>query len=157
MVVASGEGIPRGAGLDSPVVGITAPITLRGDVQPEGLGGGFTWHPEVVWGVVVWVGDVVWWVVGGPVDFNGQRWLSVVTVSPGGGVGRAARTGQGGVETLLSKRGGSGTAVETLRSRRGGSGTAGTRPGEGGEGRRGSARSPGQSAVTQRDVVEALF
>lgn len=132
LVVASGAGVPGGAGLDSPVVGVTAPVALRGHVQAERLGGPLPRHPDMVWSVV-----------GRPVDFTGQRWLPVVTVIDGG-VGRAARVGQGGVQTLWTRRGG-GTG-------------AGSGPGEGGGrgGRRGPARSPGQSAVTQRDTVEAL-
>lgn len=52
VVVASGGGVPGRAGLDSPVVGITPPVSLRGDVQAERLGGGFSRHPEVVRSVV---------------------------------------------------------------------------------------------------------
>lgn len=81
-------------------------------------------------------GALMWSVAARPVDFAGQRWLAVVTVG-----GRAVRAGQGGVESLWVVWGG----------RTG----AGSGPGEGG-GRRSSARSSGQSAVTQRDTVEAL-
>lgn len=89
-VVLSGGGVPGGAGLDSPVVGITAPVPLRGDVQAERLGGGFSGNPEVVRTVVR------------PVDVSGQRRLPVVAVSPAAHVGRAARVGQGGIEILWS-------------------------------------------------------
>lgn len=133
-MVASAGGVPEGTGLDSPVVDITAPVPLRGDVQAERLGGGFSRHPEVVRRVV-----------SRPVDVTGQRRLPVVAVSPGGHVGGAARVGQGGIKTLWSRR-------------QGWSG-AGLGPGEGrgeGRGRWGSAWSPGQRAVTQRDAVEAL-
>lgn len=114
-------------GVNNPVVSIMTPVGLRGDVQA-------TRHPEGVWSVV-----------GGPGEFAGQRRLSVVAVSPGGHISRAAMIGQGGIETLWSRR----------RGRTG----ASSGPGEGGgggRGRRGPTRSPGQSAVTQRDAVEAL-
>lgn len=131
LVVAGGAGVPGGA--DSPVVGVTTPVGLRGHVQAERLGGGLPRAPEVVWSVT-----------DGSVDITGQRWLPVVTVS--GGVGRTARVGKGGVETLWTWRLGGRT----------GAGSGSWEGGGGGGGRRRSARSPGQSAVTQRDAVEAL-
>lgn len=131
LVLAGGMGVPGGA--DGPVVGITAPVGLRGHVQAERLCGRLCWHPEVVRSVE-----------GGPVDFTGQRWLPVVTVS--GGSGRAPRVGHGAIETLWIPRWGGRTS-------------AGSGSGEGGSGggrRRRPARIPRKSAVIQRDTVEAL-
>lgn len=70
-------GVPGGAGLNSPAVGVTAPVTLRGDVQAERLGGGVNRDPEVLRSCEA-----------------GKRLLPVEVVS------RAARVGQGGIETL---------------------------------------------------------
>lgn len=129
MVEASSAGVPGGAGLDSPVVCLPTPIGLRGHIETEWLGGALPVYPNGVWSVAR-----------RSVDFTGQRWLSVVAIS----VGRVARVGEGGIETLW-----------TWRGCRTGACT-GSRKGGSGGGRWSSARSPGQGAVTHRDTVEAL-
>lgn len=128
---AEGAGVPGGA--ESPVVGFSTPVGLRGHVEAERLGGGLPRPPGVGRGVM-----------GGAVEINGQRRLPVVTVS----VGRAPRAGKGGVETMWTWQRGGGTGD--------GSGPGESGGGGGGGRRRRSARSTGQSAVTQRDIVEAL-
>lgn len=123
LVVPGVAGVPGGAGLDVPAVGVAAPVALGGDVQAERLGGGVDWDPEVLRSCEA-----------------GKRLLAVEAV------GRAARVGQGGVETLWTRRGGGAGPGS-------GSGQGG---GGGGGGRWRSARSSRQSAVTQRSAVEAL-
>lgn len=126
--LAGGAGVPGG-------VGIATPVGLRGHVPAEWLAGGHPGAPEGVWSVAV-----------GPVDINGQRRLPVVTVS--GGVGRTARVAEGGAETLWSWQRGGRSGARSGSREGGGAG--------GGGRRRRSPRSSGQSAVTQRDAVEAL-
>lgn len=70
-----------------------------------------------------------------------RRRRVAVVVSVGG---RAVRVGQGGIQALWARLGaGIGAG-------------SGSGEGGGGGGRRSSARSPRQSAVTQRDAAEAL-
>lgn len=132
-VVASGARVPGGAELDCPVVSLAPPVALRRHVQAQRLRRrrSLPRHPEQVRSAVT-----------RPPGGTGQRRLPVVTIS---GVGRAARVGQGGIQTLWTQRGGR----SGVRS---GSGEGGG----GGGGRRRSARSTGQGAVTQRDAVEAF-
>lgn len=150
-VVANWAGVPGGAQRQSPVVGITAPVGLGGHVEAKRLGGPLPRHPEVMRRAG-----------GRPIDPDGQRRLAVVTVG-GGAAGRAARVGQGGIQTLRAHRGGwtggdSGPGKCGDGGRRRGRSGAGSGSGEGGGGggRWSSAGSTRESPVTQRDAVEAL-